>query len=151
MTYTVNSNSNMIIQSSSPAYVLLNTNTVLESSLLTYTPINTNSKVVYDYTFLVHLGRPSDSDIGFAKLQEYNGSAWVDVSNCVKSFGTTSQLGYLTNIKFTIDSWSGSKQLRLYCGAKASGHNILLYANQYWYGASSNYNKFKCILKVYEI
>ena len=151
MTYTINSNSNIAIQSSSPAYVLLSTNTILDSSLIAYTPVSASSKVIYDYSFLVHIGSPSNTDVGFAKLQEYNGSNWIDASNCIKSFGTNAQIGQIVNIKFVIDSWSGSKQLRLYCGAKGSGYNILLYANNYWYGSSGHYNKHKCILKVYEI
>ena len=151
MTYTITSSSNITIQSSEPSYLLLSTNTILDSSLVTYTPINSSSKVIYDYTFIVNYGESTNSDIGFAKLQEYDGSNWVDVGNCIKSFGTSSQIGQIVNIKFTIDSWSGSKQLRLYCAALGSSHNILLYANQFWYGNSSNYNKCKCILKVYEI
>lgn len=151
MTYTITSSSNMTIQSSEPAYILLNTNTILDSSLVTYTPNSAYSKVIYDYTFIVNYGASTNSDIGFAKLQEYNGSAWVDISNCVKSFSTTAQIGEIVNIKFSIDSWSGSKQLRLYCAVKGSSHNILLYASQYWKGSSNYYNKCKCILKVYEI
>lgn len=152
MSYIISADSNIVIQHSSPNYLLLSTNTILESSLIDYTPKNASNKVVYDYTFLVHYGASTLSDIGFAKLQEYNGSSWVDVSNCVKSFGTSSQIAHVVNIKFIIDSWSGSKQLRLYCGAKSSSDNILLYANQYWQnGVSNSYNKFKCILKVCEV
>ena len=150
MTYTINSNSNVIIQSSSPAGLSLNTNTILESSQLTYTPISASSKIIYDYSFLVHIDTP-DSDICFIKLQEHDGSSWVDVSNCVKSLGNTKQLSQVASIKFIIDSWSGSKQLRLYCGAKGTSHDIMLYTNFYWYGASSQYNKYKCILKVSEV
>ena len=151
MTYTITSSSNMTVQSSKPAYILLSTNTILDSSLVTYTPNSSSSKVIYDYTFIVNYGASTNSDIAFAKLQEYNGSAWVDVSNCIKSFGTTSQIGEIVNIKFIVDSWSGPKQLRLYCAVKGSNTNILLYASQYWKGNSTYYNKFKCILKVYEI
>lgn len=150
MTYTINSNSNITIQSSSPAGLSLNTNTILESSQLTYTPISASSKIIYDYSFLVHMDTP-DSDICFIKLQEHDGSSWVDVSNCVKSLGNTKQLSQVASIKFIIDSWSGSKQLRLYCGAKGTSHDIMLYTNFYWYGAGTQYNKYKCILKVSEV
>tara|TARA_B100000886_G_scaffold325900_1_gene271894 strand:- start:153 stop:605 length:453 start_codon:yes stop_codon:yes gene_type:complete len=150
MTYTINSNSNITIQNSSPTYVILNADTILDGSLVTYTPLNSSSKIIYDYTFHAHSAAAS-SDIGFAKLQEYNGSAWVDVSNCTKSFGTTNQLAHIVNIKFVIDSWSGSKQLRLYCEVKSSSDNLILYGNKYWQGNSSYYNQCKCVLKVSEI
>ncbi len=148
MTYTINSNSNLLIQSSSPNYVDLSTNTILESSLVTYTPVSSSSKIIYDYSFIVHYYQ-TNADIGYAKLQEYDGSNWVDVTNCIRSFGTTQQIASLVNIKFIIDSWSGSKQLRLYCG---SYNSFTLYANRYWGNGNSNYyNKFKCNLKVSEI
>ena len=150
MTYTINSDSNITIQSSSPAAFSLNTNTILESSQITYTPISYSSKIIYDYSFLVHTDAP-DSDICFIKLQEHDGSSWVDVVNCVKSLGSSKQLSQAASIKFIIDSWSGSKQLRLYCGAKGTNHDILLYANYYWYGNTDHSNKYKCILKVYEV
>ncbi len=150
MTYTINSNSNITIQSSSPVYIVLNADTILDSSLVTYTPLNSSSKIIYDYTFLAH-SAAALSDIGFVKLQEYNGSAWVDVSNCIKSFGTTNQLAHIVNIKFVIDSWSGSKQLRLYCEVKSSSDNLILYGNKYWQGNSDYYNQCKCVLKVSEI
>ena len=150
MTYAINLNSNMIIQSSSPTYIILNADTILDGSLVTYTPLNASSKIIYDYTFHAH-SAAAISDIGFAKLQEYNGSAWIDVGNCIKSFGTTSQIGHIINIKFSIDSWSGAKQLRLYCEVKSSSDNIILYGNKYWQGNSSYYNQCKCILKVSEI
>ncbi len=150
MTYTINSDSNITIQSSSPTYIVLNADTILDSSLVTYAPISSSSKIIYDYTFHAH-SAAALSDIGFVKLQEYNGSAWVDVSNCTKSFGTTNQLAHIVNIKFSIDSWSGSKQLRLYCEVKSSSDNLILYGNKYWQGSSSYYNQCKCILKVSEI
>ena len=100
MTYTIISNSN-IIQSSSPTYIVLNADTILDNSLVTYTPISSSSKVIYDYTFHAH-SAAGLSDIGFVKLQEYNGSAWVDVSNCIKSFGTTNQLAHIVNIRYLI-------------------------------------------------
>ena len=150
MTYTINSDSNITIQSSSPTYIVLAADTILEGSLVTYIPISTSSKVIYDYTFLAH-SAAAISDFGFAKLQEYNGSAWVDVSNCIKSFGTTNQLANIVNIRFLIDSWAGSKQLRLYCEAYSSSNSFILYGNKYWQGNSSYYNQCKCILKVREI
>tara|TARA_Y100000992_G_C20983778_1_gene358614 strand:+ start:124 stop:576 length:453 start_codon:yes stop_codon:yes gene_type:complete len=150
VTYTVTSNSNIAIQSSSPSYVTLNTNTVLESSLITYTPLKSTSKIIYDYSFHAH-SAAGLSDIGYLKLQEYNGSSWVDITNCIKSFGTAKQLAHMINAKFLIDSWSGSKQLRLYCEVKSSSDNLILYGNKYWQGNSNYYNQFKCILKVSEL
>tara|TARA_Y100000589_G_C27135697_1_gene622411 strand:- start:232 stop:654 length:423 start_codon:yes stop_codon:yes gene_type:complete len=140
----------MTIQSSSPSYVVLSTNTILDSSLVTYSPLKSTSKIIYDYSFHVH-SAAAISDIGYLKLQEYNGSSWVDVTNCTKSFGTSSQIAHMINVKFAIDSWSGSKQLRLYCEAKSSNDNFILYGNKYWQGNSNYYNYFKCILKICEI
>lgn len=47
MTYTINSDLNITIQSSSPTYVVLNADTILDSSLVTYTPISSSSKIIY--------------------------------------------------------------------------------------------------------
>ena len=156
MTYTLNSNSNMEIQSSTPTPLESPVaGIVLSSSGITYTPKNSNNTVVYDYIFGVQTSSAS-SDYGYVQLQENISGTWTDIVNCTRSFGAY-ELAQEVGVQFFLSGWTGEKQLRLFCSpasatdaTTASSNEFWLYGNLYWTD-SDDQTPFKCVLTVYEV
>ena len=161
MTYVVNNNSNIFnvqaqkassitSQNGSSSYQDLNT------SNITYTCDSSASKVIYEYT--ANFVRTSSYGVGSAKLLKYNttSNSWEDFSNSTyASFGLATAAGYSRNnytFKFVLDSWTGSKQLKMQWKLATGG--LKAYHSEYIYTTSgvgnSNYI-IKPFLIVYSV
>lgn len=88
----------------------------LEGSTITYTPYENSNYVVYEYDFQLSFetGTTSDSFFLNGRMQEYNGSAWVDISNTGFCFYADNDYAAVpVAYRMILDSWSGAKQIRL--------------------------------------
>jgi len=106
----------------------------LEGSDITYNCTGNPSKVIYEYNFCYKY--LSTYFIGDFKLIQYNttSNAWEDVNN--SSFindgmkGSSSYPSGYKSFSFTLDSWSGNKQLKLQWKnniGSVTGHRIKIY------------------------
>ena len=84
---------------------------------ITYTCDSSATKVVYEYT--ANFVRIGTKGLASAKLLKYNtnSSSWEDFSDSTEiPFGLAESHGYPRNsytFKFVVDSWTGSKQLKM--------------------------------------
>ncbi len=128
---------------------------VLEGSTITYTPYENSDFVVYEYNFQVSFeNNNSTSSIYIdCRMQEYNGSAWVNMSNTgftiySESDSPASPISY----RMILDSWSGSKQIRLaakgWTDINPRGYRL---HNAYYEESTSSTRKSQAILNLYSI
>ena len=127
----------------------------LEGSEITYTPYENSNFVVYEYDFQLSFYH-ADNDNSFyigGRLQEYNGSSWVDISNTSFTYYAEGDSAAIpVAYRMILDSWSGSKQLRLAAKAwtdiHARGYRI---HNAYYTTSDSSTRKSQAILTIYSI
>lgn len=165
MTFLVNNNSNIFnvqAQKASSISAQIGSSSSwqdLDTSNITYTCDSSASKVVYEYT--ANFVRTSSNGIGSAKLLAYNttSSAWEDFpsNSNVIDFGLGRSSGYPRNnytFKFVLDSWTGSKQLKMQWKGGITGGNLKAHHSERIYTTSGAQNTnyiIKPFLIVYSI
>ena len=88
----------------------------LEGSEITYTPYENSDLVVYEYDFQLSFENTNSTNSFYigGRMQEYNGSAWVDISNTAFTYYSEGDSAAIpVAYRMILDSWSGSKQIRL--------------------------------------
>ena len=127
----------------------------LEGSTITYTPYENSDYVVYEYDFqssFVSIGS-NNSCILHGRLQEYNGSSWVDMSNTgFTHYSEADSSAYPITYRIILDSWSGSKQIRLALKGWTTDVFRGYTAHNAYYGATDDSaRKSQAVLSVYSI
>tara|TARA_Y100000592_G_C5472107_1_gene320101 strand:- start:662 stop:1147 length:486 start_codon:yes stop_codon:yes gene_type:complete len=127
----------------------------LEGSEITYTPYENSDFVVYEYDFQLSFNNSDVTNsiyIG-GRLQEYNGSSWVDISNTYFSYYSEADSAALpASYRMVLDSWSGSKQIRLAAKAwtdiNSRGYRV---HNAYYTTSNDSTRKSQAVLTIYSI
>ena len=127
----------------------------LEGSEITYTPYENSNYVIYEYDFQLSFETLSTNDSYFlnGRMQEYNGSAWVDINNTGFCFYSDSDYkAEPVAYRMILDSWSGSKQIRL--ALKGLTHQVTMgyrVHNAYYGATDDSTRKSQAVLSVYSI
>ena len=149
-------NENIIVTNNPTILEDITTNLVaLEGSEITYTPYENSDFVVYEYDFQLSFNNSDATNsiyIG-GRLQEYNGSAWVDISNTHFSYYAESDSAAIpASYRIVLDSWSGSKQIRLAAKAwtdiHSKGYRV---HNAYYTTSNDSTRKSQAVLTIYSI
>jgi len=126
-----------------------------EGSEITYTPYENSDFVVYEYDFQLSFENANNTNSVFigGRMQEYNGSAWVDISNTVFSYYAEGDSAAIpVAYRMILDSWLGSKQIRL--AAKAwtnpTGRGYRVHNTYYTTSVDAN-RKSQAVLTVYSM
>ena len=86
-------------------------------------------------------------------MQEYNGSAWVDISNTGFCFYSDNDYKATpVSYRMILDSWSGSKQIRL--ALKALTHAVTIgyrVHNAYYADSQDDTRKSQAVMTVYSV
>ena len=134
----------------------ITTNTIaLEGSEITYTPYENSDFVVYEYDFQLSFENANSTNSFYigGRMQEYNGSAWVDISNTGFTYYAEGDSAAIpVAYRMILDSWSGSKQIRLAAKAwthiSARGYRV---HNAYYTTSIDASRKSQAVLTVYSI
>ena len=129
----------------------------LEGSTITYTPYENSDYVVYEYDFQLSFDTSStthnDSYFLNGRMQEYNGSSWVDINNTGFCFYSDSDYKATpVAYRMILDSWSGSKQIRL--ALKALTHQVTIgyrVHNAYYAESDDLTRKSQAVLSIYSV
>lgn len=128
---------------------------VLEGSTINYTPYKNSNYVIYEYDFQLSFETSNTSDSYFlnGRMQEYNGSAWVDISNT--GFCFYSDNDYKATpvaYRMILDSWSGSKQIRLALKGLTDGITIgYRVHNAYYADSQDDTRKSQAVTTIYSV
>ena len=132
----------------------------LEGSEIDYTPYENADFVVYecDFQLSFEITNNSNSFLMCGRMQEYNGSAWVDINNTgFTYYAEAGQAAIPVAYRMILDSWSGSKQIRL---AVRGWFDNALYGivyrgyrvhNAYYTTSTDSSRKSQVVLNVYSI
>jgi len=127
----------------------------LQGSEITYTPYGNSDFVVYecDFQLSFEIANNSNSFLICGRMQEYNGSAWVDISNTGFSYYAEGDKAAIpVAYRMILDSWSGSKQIRLavrgWSDQTTRGYRA---HNAYYTTSIDSSRKSQVILNVYSI
>ena len=128
----------------------------LEGSTITYAPYENSNYVVYEYDFQLSFetGTTSDSFFMNGRMQEYNGSAWVDISNTGFCFYSDNDYAAVpVAYRMILDSWSGVKQIRLALKALTDQWVTIGYRvhNAYYTTTTDTTRQSQAVLTVYSI
>lgn len=127
----------------------------LEGSAIDYTPYENSNYVVYEYDFQLSFETVSSNHSYFlnGRMQEYNGSAWVDISNTGFCFYSDSDYkATVVSYRMILDSWSGSKQIRLALKALTNGATIGYKVHNAYYADSDDATrKSQAVMTIYSV
>ena len=145
-----------VIVTSNPTIFEDNSSSIiaLEGSTITYTPYENADYVVYEYDFQTSYSTAGTNSILISgRMQEYNGSAWVDINNTgFAHYSEGDQAAYPVSYRMILDSWSGSKQIRL--ALKAWNPDITrgyVVHNAYYTTTDDSTRKSQAVMTIYSI